>query len=257
MSRIFERLRETHLSGSYGMLDAQGVEMPDPLTRYFGGHNRQNHPYVSGYWQLIIDPPTAIFDSQAKQNATQWMHATAESFTPPSRNLNKADVRGQGGLGSSYVVGQTLNRTFSTSFREYQNLPLYNIIELWTSVIDPYTGVSPLAGNEWIPANYKGSALVVLTKPTHSKPGETFEPDDLEQVYFFHGIFPESPPYDTLNAEISTNDVAAHNITWSFDGWPLTRADAGVVDRAIAMLSDVTYYEHTYEKMRNDVSGGV
>jgi len=82
----------------------RGNDQPERLTRYMGGHNRTNHPYVSGYWQLYIDVPNLIFagggdagadDMQATQ---EWMHSTAEGFTPPSRTINKADVPGQGGL---------------------------------------------------------------------------------------------------------------------------------------------------------------
>lgn len=254
MADVFERIRESFESGSSGTQKSVGRDRPNVLTRYMGGHNRDNHPYVSGYWHFIIDPPEAIFDS-SREEATTWYHCTAEGFTPPTRTLNKADVPGQGGLGSSFVTGQTLTRTFTVTFREYQELPIFDITELWTSVIDPYTGVSELTGDLWVPKSYKGSAMAVLTKPSVSIDGTAISAKEIENVFFFHGVFPEAPPFDTLGSDISTNDVVQHSLTFSFDGWPLTRKDDGVVEQAVSVLSGNMYVDHTYTKYLQDVSG--
>ncbi len=251
---VFERLRETFSLGSAGTQKSVGRDRPNVLTRYMGGHNRDNHPYVSGYWHFILDPPHQIFRDQ-REEATTWWHCTAEGFTPPTRTLNKADVPGQGGLGSSFVTGQTLTRTFTVTFREYQELPIFNILQLWCSVIDPYTGVSELSGDLWVPKSYKGSAMAVLTKPSISVEGQAITPLEIENVFFFHGVFPEAPPYDTLGTDIATNDVVQHSITFSFDGWPLTREDSGVVDQAVSVLNGNKYVDHTYNKYLQDVSG--
>jgi hypothetical protein len=252
-TNIFDRLKNSY-TGAGKTRSAHGDDKPRNLTRYFGGHNRLNHPFVSGYWQLIMLPPDAIFQGDMEKFATDWWFSTAEGFTPPSRTLNKADVPGQGGLASSFVTGQTLTRTFTITFREYQNLPILNLIQLWCSVIDPYTGVSPLAGDSWLPVNYKGSAFVVLTKPTHSEDGVDLVSDDLEQVFYFHGVFPEMPPWDTLAQDISANDVIQHNVTFSFDGWPLTKAEAEVVDQAISLMAGKKYYNETYANYVGDVT---
>jgi len=253
---IFERSREMFENGIEASRTQPGLgkDMPNPLTRYFGGHQRDNHPFVSGYWQFILDPPANIlFKEKIAQDAMNWWHCTAEGFTPPTRTLNKADIPGQGGLGSSFVTGQTLTRTFTITFREYQEMPIFNLLELWTSIIDPYTGVSPLAGNEWVSKNYKGSAMVILTKPSISAEESIVSGPEIEEVFYFHGVFPESAPWDTLASDISTNDVIQHNVTFSFDGWPLTKKDEGVMEKAEIALSNSTYYENTYKRSLEDV----
>ena len=251
---IFERLRDNFNNGSAGTEKSIGRDRPNVLTRYMGGHNRDNHPYVSGYWQFILDPPEGIFFETAGE-ATTWWHATAEGFTPPTRTLNKATVPGQGGLTSNFVTGQTLTQTFTVTFREFQDLPIFNLLQLWCSVIDPYTGVSNLPGQWWVPKSYKGSAMAIFTKPSLSVEGVPITPSEIENVMYFHGVFPEAPPYDTLGTDIATNDVVQHSITFSFDGWPLTREDDGVVDQAVSVLSDNMYVDHTYKKYLQDVKG--
>lgn len=240
----------TRLGTSIG--NSTGLDKPNTLTRYFGGHNRQNHPFVSGYWQLYISPPVRIFQG-VHSDAINWFHSTCEGFTPPSRTLNKADVPGQGGLGSSFVTGQTLTRTFSITLREYKDLPMSQMIHLWTSVIDAYTGVSEFNGKEWLASSYKGSAFVILTKPTGSFADSPLTADDFEEVFYFHGVWPENDPYDALGTDISANDVVQLNTSFSFDGFPLTKSDEGVVDKAVTLLSNLKYM-NTYNKYLNDVT---
>jgi hypothetical protein len=173
---------------------------PNALSRYHGGHRRDNHPYVSGYWYFLINPPERLFNSsngsKNMEKARDWLFTTAESFTPPSRNLTKVDVPGMGGLATSYVAGQEISRTFTVAFREYQELPVMNVLQTWTSVLDPNMGVSPLKGDEYIPANYKGSCYAALCKPTiGSRSGgrelTILTKEDIEQIYYFDGVFPK------------------------------------------------------------------
>jgi len=170
---------------------------PNYLSRYHGGHRRDNHPYISGYWYFLVNPPERLFnDANGAKNmekARDWLFTTAESFTPPSRNLTKVDVPGMGGLATSYVAGQEISRTFTVAFREYQEMPVMNILQTWTSVLDPNTGVSPLLGNEYIPANYKGSCYAALCKPTvGSRSGggslTKLTREDIDQIYYFDGV---------------------------------------------------------------------
>lgn len=236
---IFTRLQ--------GKLDSD-VEQPQKLTRYIGGSERENHPFVTGYWQFYIEFPDKIFDKQADRGE-KWFHSAAEGFTPPSRTLNKADVPGQGGLGASFVVGQTLNRTFTVTFREYRNVPILTMAETWCSVIDPYMGVSPLSGQDWLPSSYKGVACAILTRPVHAD-ADKIEEKDIEQVFYFDGVFPEAPPYETFASDISGNDLLQHSITFSFDGWPLTRADDAAMKFAVDRLKDANYmntFTNTYK----------
>ena len=250
---IFKRCRDSLKTGYEDTMPAFGDESPAPLSRYMGGRNRMNHPYVTGYWQFIIDLPNRIFKETAA-TASTWLHSTAEGFTPPTRTLNKADVPGQGGLGSSFVTGQTLTRTFTVTFREYQDLPIFGIAEAWTSIIDPYIGISPVAGKQWLPAAYKGVAWAILTKPTMQPGGDgNIQKEDIEQLFFFHGVWPETPPVDTLAQDISANDVLQHTLTFSFDGWPLTKANDEVAEQAITLLKAGGYYKQTYSQYMHDI----
>jgi hypothetical protein len=234
---IFERLRASFNDGEA----LSSSEKPDALSRYFGGNERKNQPYISGYWQFLVRLPSAIFSTD-KTKYESWFHSAAEGFTPPTRTLNKADLPGQGGIGSSFITGQTLTRTFTVTFREYKELPILTSLELWTSVIDAYTGVSPLSAAQWMPSSYKGSAFVILTKPVQSFQGAEFKKEDIEQIYYFEGVFPESAPHDTFGQDIATNDFIQHSVSFSFDGWPLTKADPDVITAAISALSGKTYY---------------
>ncbi len=233
---IFERLQDK-------LKESSGDDLPQNLTRYVGGSQRKNHPFVTGYWQFFVDFPPILFKGD-QTTYQSWMHSAAEGFTPPSRTLNKADVPGQGGLGASFVVGQTLNRTFTVTFREYRNVPILTLAEMWCSVIDPYMGVAPLKGEEWLPSSYKGTALAILTRPVHAD-AEPIGEKDIEQVFYFDGVFPEAPPYETFATDISGNDLLQHSITFSFDGWPLTRVDEAAMTAATDKLKSLKY-EDTY-----------
>lgn len=250
---IMNRLANSFNSGVGGTLESKGNDKPKQLTRYFGGHNRQNHPFVSGYWQLYLNPPARIFQD-GHNTAIEWFHSACEGFTPPSRTLNKADIPGQGGLGSSYVTGQTLTRNFSITFREYRDMPLMNLFERWTSIIDPYVGVSEVTGKEWMSSAYKGSAFVILTKPTGAQVGKPIQAEDIEEIYFFHGVWPENAPHDALATDISANDVVQYSLTFSFDGWPLTKAEEPVVSQALKVIGSYEYLKHTHDDYVSDVT---
>ena len=245
---------------------------PQYLSRYHGGHRRDNHPYVSGYWYFIINPPERLFGgspntlgSNTIEKARDWMHCTAENFTPPSRTLTKMEVVGMGGMKSNYPVGQEITRTFSVTFREYQELPIFNILQTWTSIMDPNTGTATVAGDEFIPANYKGSAFVALCKPTIGnrfgsyKQGASADPtnlrsEDIEQLFYFDGVFPESAPYDSLTSDISTNEGLSIPVSFSFDGFPLLKDSGNVINQfldLVAQLKIGSTYEHYIQSIDN------
>ena len=250
---------------------------PQYLSRYHGGHRRDNHPYVSGYWYFVINPPERLFSTYAGSNtlekARDWMHCTAESFTPPSRTLTKMEVVGMGGMKSNYPVGQEITRTFSVTFREYQELPIFNILQTWTSAMDPNTGTSTLAGAEFIPANYKGSAFVALCKPTIGNRFSTNDSlattpivdsnhtsllsEDIEQLFYFDGVFPESAPYDSLTSDISTNEGLSIPVSFSFDGFPLLKDSYNVMDQFLKLVNDLkisSTYQHYNQSINNSTA---
>lgn len=202
---------------------ANGKDRPNDWNRFMGGRRRTNHPYVSGYWFFFLQAPEAIFVTD-KLSAGNWWFSTAEGFTPHSTNLLKVDVPGMGGQASSFAAGREINRTFSVTFREYQNAPILNYFTMWSSAInDPHLGISAFKGNEFVPANYKGCAFVALCKPTHTMPGTTVSLDkkDVDILWYYDGVFPENVPSDTFATDISGNDTAQLSVNFSFDGYPL------------------------------------
>lgn len=245
IQQISERFtKDSQIVGSTGR--------PQNLTRYLGGHSRTGHPYVNGYWQFFISPPCVLFQDIADVSV-EWFHATAEGFTPPSRNLNKADVPGQGGVGSSWVTGQTLQRTFSVTHREYRDIPILRLYQLWTSIILPHIGVSEISGHAWMGTSYKGHAMAVLTKPTGQTQDENITEYDIEEVFYFDGVWPENEPTDTLSQDISSNDIVQYTMNFSFDGWVLTKQDKKAVEMAVKIFNNY-HYQRTYDIYTTDVN---
>jgi hypothetical protein len=227
-------------------------EKPDFLTRDIGGQWRSNQPYISGYFQIMVGLPEKLFDgADNAATAAKWLHSVCEGFTPHTQTLTKVDVLGQGQIGSSFVTNVITTREFTLTFREYQNLPILNIFRRWASIFDPFTGVSPLAGNDFIPVNYKGWIAVVQTKPVKSQNAD-LSVGDIEECYVYQGVFPTTIPLDTVGAsDITTNEVVQESVTFSFDGSPLTSAEPGVTDKIIALLKDLKYMgasDTTYDR---------
>ena len=214
-------------------------EKPDFLTRDIGGHFRNNQPYISGYFQIVFGLPDELFGGpEAVERASKWLHSTCEGFTPHTQTLTKVDIMGQGQIGSSFIANVMTTREFTLTFREYQNLPIMNIIKRWASVFDPFTGVSPLSGNRFIPENYKGWLAVAQTKPVRSR-DHALKAQDIEECYIYSGVFPTNIPLDTLNSDITANDTAQHSVTFSFDNTPLTSAEPGVTEKVIELLANM------------------
>jgi hypothetical protein len=214
-------------------------EHPDYLTRDIGGHLRTNQPHITGYFQVVFGLPIKLFGSDAEAStASQWLHSTCEGFTPHTQTLNHAEIQGQGQIGSSFVTSVTTTREFTLTFREYQNLPILNIIKRWSSIFDPFTGVSPLAGNKFLPINYKGWCAVAQTKPVKSK-DEELAIEDLEECYIYQGVSPTNIPLDSLGSDITANDTPQHSLTFKFDNSPLTSAEPGVAAKVIELLTNL------------------
>lgn len=246
ISRLGQVLNDQNIAG----------DGPRTLTRYMGGHTRENIPFINGYWQFLLQVPDVIYRDKARidtQIIQRWFLSTAEGFTPHTRNLNFADIPGQGGIGASFPTGQAINRTFTTTFREYKNLTMLKLIDIWSGIFDHHVGVSELLADEWIPRSFKGVAYVIMTKPIGV--GQTeLTVDDLEEVFCYDGIVPESSPTDALNMDIAANDSIQLNVPWRFDGYPLTLAD-GIGDQVVATLNAVARggYAATWEGVRDSI----
>lgn len=231
----------------------KGREHPDILTRDIGGQFRTNEPYISGYFHVIFGLPMKMFkDESGASEASIWLHSTCENFTPHSQANGKADITGLGGRGSSFQTNTTLTREFGLSFREYQNMPILNIIRRWNA-FDPFTGVSHLSGNEFNPRNKKGWACVLQTKPVVAQDRPLAE-EDLEEVWCYGGVWPTAIPIDTAAAsDLATNDTVQLAVQFSFDGAPLTGGEPGVTAKALELLNQYKFMceQSTYGKWLN------
>ena len=198
---------------------------PHSLNRFAGGSRSKTTPFISGYWYVYLSLPSVVF-STGKAKSESWLHSSAEGFTPHGRNLTKVDTPGMGGMGASFISGQQINRQFSITFGDYQNLPIYNTIRQWTSIFDEHSGVSEiqLSGNR-----YKGKAHIFLGKPQITADCK-LSIDDIEEYYGYDGVWPETSPIDALASDISTNDRATPTVQFNFDGNPLTRYDLTVTE---------------------------
>ena len=217
-------------------------EKPDFLTRDIGGHWRSNQPYISGYFQVVFGLPSELFSGADNvQVAAKWLHSTCEGFTPHTQAVTSVDIMGQGQIGSSHAVNVITTRDFTLTFREYQNQPILNIIRRWASIFDPFTGVSPLEGNKFLPQNYKGWVAVAQTKPVRAD-GADLTIGDLEECYIYQGAWPTNVPVDTAGAEdITANDTVQLSVPFKFDGAPLTSSEPKVAATVVNLLKSLKY----------------
>ena len=210
------------------IVDKQYKQPNDPYTRYNGGGQNgrvivdRPHPYVSGYWILLLVLPlkfNAYANTDDPSECIRQLAVRAESFTPPSRTIEKADIIGFNGVKQYVITGQSISNQFTLTFREYQKLPIYNIISQWSMAINPYTGQ--------ITKGYKGYCGIGFLKPVGN--GLDIDPtvtlpdfhffESFEQFYFFDGVFPEAQPVDKFATDISTNDLQTIDVTFNFDGF--------------------------------------
>lgn len=243
---------ESYLSNQISTLSIATAanDMPSEGTRYMGGHNRQNQPYINGYHQIVVFPPTGIFTGD-KGVVNQWLSSTCEGFTPHSITTNFVDVLGQGQIGASFPSGRTVNREFTLTFREYRSLPILNIFRTWHSLFDPHLGMATLTAANLLPVNYKGMIIVGILKPTMNDKG-LITNDDVEEVYCYEGVFPSSLPDDTITTiDQATQDVVQASVTFKFDGAPLDKGFGGGTEQTLlkkyVTLLNTREYNNTYK----------
>jgi hypothetical protein len=250
-------ISENYMSRLGALLnDAIGVIGPDTMTRYMGGHTRLNQPFISGYHQIIVNPPTTLYGSSRASETQKWLTSACEGFTPHSSNINFVDVNGVGQIGASFPASRTFNREFTLTFREYQNMPILNIFRMWNGLFDPHLGITTMPSGGYIPNNYKGSICVGLLKPTTVNGNATGEigPGDIEEVYFYEGVFPTMVPDDTATAaDQATNDSIQLSVTFRFDGAPLDRSSNEVVDYFVSQVNGLGAYDETLASLGADM----
>jgi len=190
---------------------------PDTYTRnYIAGedHRERYAPYISGYWYLLLSPPKELVGDNNLVNYVKYFNGAAEAFTPPSRSIVKQEIVGFGGIKKFMATTQEYSNSFSITFREHGNLEVFNMLSHWAGLIHPFTGKHNKI--------YKGQCIVLLAKPTIS--GETLlKKPDIEEIFYFDGVFPESQPFDKFDSNIETNETKTVDVTFNFDAAPMTK----------------------------------
>ncbi len=224
---------------------------PD-VNRYLGGFNRgvDSHPYVKGYFYVFFGFPFHLFnkDSIEKNDALVYSLSAAEGYTPPGdRQIKSEDVMGMGGVDASFITGQTIDRNFSIQYRDYWGAPIFRIHRQWTQYLNPYYGgvteeggganLSPL----FMSQEYKGTCMVVQTKPITKSSGAMWDKSDIIKVDFFDGVFPVTDLKSAYDANITDNSIAKPTVQYRYDGFPLDETNEFVMDKALEVLSSVNY----------------
>lgn len=213
-SETYIKKYESYLSTKIDLIHA-----PDTYTRNYiagksAGHRLRFAPYISGYWYLLLSPPKELIGDGNKERYVKYFNAAAEAFTPPSRSIVKQEIVGFGGVKKFMATTQEYSNSFSITFREHGNMEVFNMLSHWGGLIHPFTGKHNKI--------YKGQCIVLLAKPTFS--GNTLlKKPDIEEVFYFDGVFPESQPFDKFDSNIETNETKTIDITFNFDGAPMTK----------------------------------
>jgi len=223
---------------------------PD-INRYLGGYNRgvDSHPYIKGYFYVFFGFPFELFGEGtiSEKDALSYTLSACEGYTPPGdRQLKTEDVLGMGGVDASFITGQTIDRNFSLQFRDYWGAPIFRIHRQWTQYLNPYFGgVTENYGSGkndpyFAAHEYKGTCMVIQTKPITKAKGEYTE-RDIIKIDFFDGVFPVTDLKSAYDANISDNSVAKPTVQYRFDGFPLDETNSDVMDKALQILTTVRY----------------
>lgn len=246
-------------------------DIPVAPNRFLGGKGRTNQYYVGGYFYPIISPPDHIFNGKSVNPAEgaglgalsmedssnalafeQWVLSTCEGFTPHSVTPGVVEVVGMGGMGASFMNGRNdVTREFGVTFREIQNLPLIQSMQLWASFANAHYGISSVEGDEFIPKNYKGDAYIIICRPTVSGANREITERDVEQIFYYDGVFPKSVPLDQLNQDLQSNETIQLSVQFSFDGYPVDKSDRNMVIRALEELNNRMSWMQHYNRHYN------
>ncbi len=217
-------------------------------NRYTGGSElaESANPFIKGYFYVLFELPD-LFDEDAstttssKANLQKLLLSSAESFTPPGdRQLKTEDIQGMGGLDSSFITGQTIDRNFSIQYKEFWGAPIFRVHRKWTNVINPYAGglVKVAASDINFEASaYKGKLWVIQTKPTVGQADAQFVESDIIKVDYFDGVFPRTDLKSIYDSNITDNSIVRPNVQYSFDGFPLDETNAQVLTAAVTKLN--------------------
>jgi len=244
-------------NGITNLKDFKAVNNADVGTRYYGGSNRREHPFVKGYFQAFFElPPLVAADGSSSPNDPNAIILTASSnlFNPHGdRSLITVDIIGQGNVGATYVVGQNIDRNFSIVFNEKYRSPIWKVFRKWTSlIIDPYTGLSKLQTYEG--AEYKGRCIVVETMPVRLDAGASDEmfKRNIIRVFYYDGVFPRTDISSIFESNTASPDANVEiNMQFSFDAQPLDDTNGKTLEKAIAYMRNANLYKEIIEYYTN------
>lgn len=208
----------------------------DKFNKYMGGNHRQTQITVSGYWYALVLPPLNIFKDMTETTSSVLL-TTVDTYSPGSRQIQKGEIPGFGQVKKYIVISQSISGSFSLSFTEYQNHILFQILHLWSSSIQANFG--HFSKNNTVPSDYKGAIIIYYMKPTLSNI-TSYTRNDIENIYYYDGVFPEADPYDAFALDYKSFDKVSISIPFSFDGAPITK-ECFSLDKAAEMLNNAIF----------------
>ena len=154
---------------------------------------------------------------------------------------------GMGGVDASFITGQTIDRNFSIQYRDYWGAPIFRVHRQWTQYLNPYFGgvTDNYSGAVNFPAfmsqEYKGTCMVIQTKPITKYEGANYNIHDIIKVDFFDGVFPITDLKSAYDSNITDNSIAKPTVQYRFDGFPLDETNPDVLNKAVEILRSVSY----------------
>lgn len=240
----------TSTSYSDGIGFRTGSSKLDGGHGFTGGSSRDGAvtPMTKGYFFVFFAFPGMIFDaSMSAADAKQYLLNAAVDFQPHAdRQLQILEDKAVGGATSNFIVGQTTTTDFSLTFKEFASAPIYRVHAKWTSYIDPFLGASTIA-DIFAPSEYKGSVMVIQTKPVARVNKDDWKLTDIIKVDLYDGVFPLPDPSSPFNNGVEQMEKVSIPVQYKFDGQPLTEVDADTLNQALEVLQNADIYKMTNE----------
>lgn len=233
---------------------SDGIGFKSKTTKLTGGHgfmggsNRDDSvtPFTKGYFFVFFAFPGTLFNaSMNAADARSYLLNSAVDFQPHAdRQLQTVEDTAIGGAKSNFIVGHQTTQDFSVTFKEYANCPCYRVNSKWHSVIDPYLGGSTVAV-DMAPKEYKGSIMVIQTKPIARVNKADWKLNDIIKVNLYEGTFPLNDPSSAFGNGVEQTERVQIPINYKFDGQPLTELDDDVLAQALEVMQSYDIYGET------------
>lgn len=233
---------------------ADGIAFKDKTSKLIGGHGFMGGserddsvtPFTKGYFFAFFAFPGTIFNGTINAaTARGYLLNSAVDFQPHGdRQLQTIEDKAIGGATANFIVGQTTTQDMSITFKEYANGPIVRINSKWHSVIDPYVGGSTIAV-DMAPKEYKGSVMIIQTKPIARVNKADWKANDIIKVYLYEGVFPLNDPSSAFGNGVEQTERVQLPINYKFDGQPLTEMDSDVLAQALEVLQSYDIYGET------------